>query len=420
MTKISPSSPLDEAIRASLHEKTELPWIIGVSGGMDSIGLYHAMKRVFPNKLLHIVHINHQIAKESYQWENFVRLLCQKYGDVFSGEKVTCEPPTEDIARTQRYKVFEKILQTYDKGLLILAHHKNDQEETLLWRFLRGCPIQGLMGIEKNRDMSQPYSLIRPLLGVSREDIERYIMGHDLEYCSDPSNSDLRYTRNHIRNAIMPQIPQRAILTTERLLRYNYEALKEFMNPWLNKDDRIDLQFYPQKSLSSLWTLVSLWLSSQQCLHPSERALKDFCEHILARHEARLDLGQYWVLYYDPIEKIIYKLDAMYFKKHPKPQCIDLNQTTEGIWGIFRWSCAQKEDKTLVIRALTQNDRLDIEENKTISASALWKRFDVKRWERPFYPAVFDTEGKFFQYVQLYIPQKEQGSHPLILNFVKQ
>lgn len=183
--------------------------ILGLSGGADSVCLFHILNVCREKYRIEIfaVHVNHKIrglqAKED---QNFVKELCASY-------QVPCAIVEEDVpalakkekksleetGRIVRYKAFRKFQQELGADYIAVAHHKNDQAETVLHNLCRGSGIAGLAGmrIEQN-------GIIRPLLCVEREEIEEYLKTKGQPYQIDDTNLDNSYRRNMWRNEIIP------------------------------------------------------------------------------------------------------------------------------------------------------------------------------------------------------------------------
>ena len=187
--------------------------IIGVacSGGRDSICLLHYLNSIKSDLDCEIVAVNvdHGIRQTSALDTEFVMQFCKSNGIrayKFKGEalKVAKEEKLtiEQAARKVRYGVFETVIK---KGLvdkIALAHHLNDQAETVLLNIIRGCGLTGAKGMEPVRD--EIY--IRPMLNTPREEIMAYLDEHSLEYVEDETNKDNSYSRNYIRNIVLPAL----------------------------------------------------------------------------------------------------------------------------------------------------------------------------------------------------------------------
>ena len=185
--------------------------VIGVSGGPDSMCLLDILNKL-KDKLdieIFVAHINHMIRKEADEETEFVENFCKEIGvkcfvkriDVIkksADEKIG----TEEAGRKARYDFFEEVLEKVGANKIATAHNANDNAETILMNIFRGTGTQGLKGIEPIRDGK----FIRPIIECERGDIENYCEQNSLNPKIDLSNFENDYTRNKIRNIIIPEL----------------------------------------------------------------------------------------------------------------------------------------------------------------------------------------------------------------------
>jgi len=185
--------------------------VIGLSGGADSICLLLILNEL-KNEIdfnLEAITINHQLRIEADNEIAFVESLCDKLRIPLTKEVVDVRRyqektglGTEEAARILRYEIFDKEIE---KGAKIaLAHHQNDQAETVLFHMFRGSDMKGLKGMDAKRD-----SFIRPLLCVTRDEIEQYLKLKAQPYVTDRSNFDTVYSRNYIRHELLTRATER-------------------------------------------------------------------------------------------------------------------------------------------------------------------------------------------------------------------
>ncbi len=182
---------------------------VALSGGIDSVVLLHLAHQFFKDHdvTLKVLHVNHGISLHANQWQAFCEQMCAKLQLELIVRTVEV-PKTgnlEQHARTLRYQAFLSHCKTGDR--VLLAHHANDQAETLLFRLLRGMHVQSLSGIPETR-LWQGLQLLRPLLLFSRKQIEAYATQHGLAWVEDDSNHNLAFSRNLIRLQVIPQLEQ--------------------------------------------------------------------------------------------------------------------------------------------------------------------------------------------------------------------
>lgn len=188
--------------------------IIGVSGGPDSIALLNILLNIKNRGLLKfdiiVCHVNHLIREEAIDDENYVINFCKtnniecfvkriKIEDISLKQKIG----TEEAGRNERYKFFNEILYKTNSNKIATAHTANDNAETVLMNILRGTGISGLKGIDIKRD-----NIIRPLLENTRNEIEQYCIENKLKPRIDKTNYENYYTRNKVRNMLIPYIKE--------------------------------------------------------------------------------------------------------------------------------------------------------------------------------------------------------------------
>jgi tRNA(Ile)-lysidine synthase len=190
--------------------------LVGVSGGIDSVVLLDLLAVISTRGwcTIHVAHCNHQLRGEaSHQDESFVRRLASKYGLHFhhtsadvAGYSKEYNLGIEAAARIMRYQFFEKAAKACHADAIATAHHSDDNAETLLMNLMRGSGITGLAGIPPRRDLDKKLSYVRPILWLSKKDIEHYAKVRNLEWREDESNTSLNYTRNKIRHELLPML----------------------------------------------------------------------------------------------------------------------------------------------------------------------------------------------------------------------
>lgn len=200
--------------------------ICGVSGGADSLCLFILLHELYKDSpvRLSVMHIHHHLRESADEDAAFVRSLCSELSVPFELKDVDVNAlvaekglSTEEAARILRYHAFEDRLCSIEpdpsKRRLAVAHNLNDDAETVLHNLFRGSGLKGLGGIRPLQPMGS-YTLIRPLLDISRAEIEEYLKNAALNWRTDESNLSNDYERNRIRNILLPmaasQINERA------------------------------------------------------------------------------------------------------------------------------------------------------------------------------------------------------------------
>jgi len=203
--------------------------IIGVSAGPDSMALLHLTKKVSTKKIV-CVHINHGIRKESEEEEIYLQKYCKSNNIIFECLKITTwkEKNFENEARNKRYAFYEQILRKYKSKTLLLAHHGDDLIETILMKIIRGSNLEGYAGI-KIYSKQKNYTIIRPFLYITKEDIIKYNKDNNIKYYLDNTNYLEEYTRNRYRKNILPLLKKEDPLVHLKFLKYS-NTLQEYYN----------------------------------------------------------------------------------------------------------------------------------------------------------------------------------------------
>ena len=175
--------------------------ICGLSGGCDSVVMTHILSKLGLEVVA--IHLNHNWrGEESLRDENFSREFAKSLGIEFYCEKLSFDvKKTETDARVARYLFFKSCAEKFNSKYVFLAHNKNDNAETLLYRVIKGTGLKGLCSIPKHRDI-----FYRPMLDATRQEIETYAKENNLKYVNDSSNDSIEYKRNFIRKEILPLV----------------------------------------------------------------------------------------------------------------------------------------------------------------------------------------------------------------------
>lgn len=203
---------LESALSAALPHSGTL--LLAVSGGADSIALLRAVQRSWlvsnsPKKIARrnviVAHINHGLRKASARDETFVRTLCKKLKIRCIVRTLRGAPQTniEAWARTARYAALQRVRRSIKASWILTAHNRNDVAETFLIKMLQNRDSMLLAPVDRSR------RLIRPLLSVSRREIEVYLTGLGQRWCDDESNADITFARNWVRHDLLPMLEQR-------------------------------------------------------------------------------------------------------------------------------------------------------------------------------------------------------------------
>lgn len=238
--------------------------ILGVSGGADSICMLEILCKLKEklNLTLYVVHVNHGIRGEAAKRDaEFVEGVCKDLGvDFFlyhidvPGIVEETGMSEEEAGRKERYRIFYELLEQKSADKIAVAHNLNDNSETILFNLFRGTGIQGMTGIPVRRD-----KIVRPLLNCTREEIERYLTGIHMDYCTDMTNKSTEYTRNKIRLELFPYIKENINKKAEYNIVNAAEKLSE-INDYLQQQTDIEYKKYVRENII---------LSEAESLHPA-------------------------------------------------------------------------------------------------------------------------------------------------------
>lgn len=180
---------------------------VGYSGGLDSTVLLHALASLrgeLPITLV-AVHVHHGLSSQADAWARHCQSVCDGLAVPLTVSRVQVRPAGQGLeaaARESRYRVFAQ----QDAGALLLAHHRDDQAETVLLQLLRGASARGLAAMPEARLLNETMLLLRPFLQLSRSHLEAYARHHGLDWVEDESNLDPSLARNHVRHTLLPAL----------------------------------------------------------------------------------------------------------------------------------------------------------------------------------------------------------------------
>ncbi len=246
--------------------------IVGISGGGDSVCLLFLLSRYQKKNFFHLqgVHVNHGIrGQEALRDQEYAKELCERLGvpftvytysvpDIAGREKRSLE----ETGRMVRRRAFaQKAAELGGKTVVALAHHENDNAETVLHNLIRGTKVAGLGGIRPVQRSEEGISYIRPLLKVTREEIEAYLKQQQIPWMTDSSNEEIVYTRNRIRHKILPEMEK----INPRAVRHITQAADTFLaiEEYLRgQADRLYRE-YVEKKENGYWIQKELFLEKE-------------------------------------------------------------------------------------------------------------------------------------------------------------
>jgi tRNA(Ile)-lysidine synthase len=219
------SSAVDDALSQApapqpgrSRSRPDAPLVVAYSGGRDSTALLSLVCALRDRRAPgfgrpHAVHVHHGLHRDADSWVSHCEAQCAALKAPLTVQRVFVERRglgVEAAAREARYQALAQAARELGARAVLTAHHLDDRLETFLLQWIRGAGLDGLSGMaparELDADGASPIVLLRPLLHVPRERIERYLQLKELAFIDDPGNSDLRFDRNAIRQQVMPEL----------------------------------------------------------------------------------------------------------------------------------------------------------------------------------------------------------------------
>ena len=340
--------------------------LVGLSGGLDSCVLLHLFSNYCKNNqnqnqqapfALSAMHVHHGISQNADAWALFCQTLCYAYQIPFQAVQVKLNKQSklgiEAEARLLRYGA---LLQGSHDWVAV-AHHQDDQAETLLLQLLRGAGVRGLASMAAHNSQQR---LLRPLLNISRADLEAYAHFYQLQWVEDESNMQQDYDRNFLRHSVLPIINSRypqsqktlaraAANLAEALLLQDDLALidseKCIFNQQLILDNVSKLSVIRQKNL------VRWWLQKQSHNMPSASKLDEILQQLL---QAKADAN---------VQVVLDSTSGMTIRRHQGLAYV-VKQASQGLTQALIWQGEETltlPDQSILKFSYAQGQGLDIE-----------------------------------------------------------
>lgn len=276
--------------------------------------LLFLLSEIYPNRI-RAIYVNHQLQAPSRAWGELVQAFCKTLDVECIVQAVeVSQGNLENQARTARYQAFSQHLQADE--ILVLAHHQQDQAETMLLRLLSGTGVKGLAAMQCYEQREQ-FNLWRPLLQLTREQIGQWVEQLQLPFVNDPSNLDQHYDRAWCRGQLWPMLQQRypqmqsALARCSQLMHDADQILQEvLLQDWQScgNTEQLDLEKLQQLSLARQRQLLSAWMKGEQTYRPALQMIKRLQQEVIAaKSDAQAALhcnGYYYVRY----QAVIYRL----------------------------------------------------------------------------------------------------------------
>ena len=263
-------------------------YLVAFSGGLDSTALLQTMVEIRDQLSAAVlaIHINHGLQGDADDWQAHCQSVCDSLDIRLISEQLTvpveARKSPEALARDARYQAISQHMENGD--LLLTAHHQDDQAETLLLNLLRGAGVHGLAAMRPHQSWRQGH-LGRPLLDWPRSALQTYLQSRGARWLEDPSNQDTRYSRNYLRQHVLPEITGRWPAAVQRLTSsaalcaqaaglLNQLADEDLLACNGNPPDVIELTPFGELSQARQTLLLRRWAQRNQLPLPSQKILQ--------------------------------------------------------------------------------------------------------------------------------------------------
>lgn len=318
-------------IPLSLRQQKPTIWI-ACSGGRDSMTLLYACFHL--NLSISVIHINHQLQEVlNDDWQIFVEDFCKSKAipciSISLNWDKNLKNANEQQARQARYQAILSVIET--NAILALAHHANDQVETLLMNICQGTGITGLTGMKtwsQQQEFGKPIWLWRPLLSISRQQITDFVEKFQVPFVDDPTNIGCKNHRAFLRERIFPVLEQRfngMIQNVQRTMQNMTEVqqilqetiqqdlnLCQVSSGWTLHQQCLDIQRLQQLSNPRRLQLLHQWIKGEQKFAPSRKTIEQVNQLILQDNLDQQTIIQWQGLHIRRYRQILYRLDNIY------------------------------------------------------------------------------------------------------------
>ena len=261
--------------------------VVGFSGGADSSLALHVtseyLKGIDASSKLLAVHVNHMSQSDSKTWEQHCAEVCKAISIKFKAFQKHVDIKGEGFEAAAR-KIRQEIFASFDANtVIVLGHHLDDQVETVLFRMLRGTGMKGLSGMNRMSTFGDK-TVIRPLFALNKLDILKTLDGRGIEFITDNSNEDNAYSRNYIRNLIVPKILERwpagskNIARMANLARQQADLLAQLLEDNLkdvSDESGLSTEGLKQYDAFHRSELIRMWLDRNGYASPNENQMKE-------------------------------------------------------------------------------------------------------------------------------------------------
>lgn len=393
---------------------------LAISGGVDSMVLYHLLSTIHAQAYgrLILLHVNHGQRAASVEEAAYIEKMAQQDGHICEIEilSIPSDAFSQERARQARYHFFDVMMKRYGADVLLTAHHLDDQYETILHSLLSGRHLPGSMGIPAERGREE-YRIVRPLISVSREEIEAYAQKHGVVHFEDETNSRTDYTRNYIRHRLMPPIKESTNLQEAHLLRLRDDMaeiddlLQEKAEAFLEGRgaDLPRKDFNAQKHIIRLY-IMQAWLK-EDGVEPRRRYIEEIMSVIASdTANASFEAGDV---------RIVISYDHIIRKqgKGENAGMMMIEGDGSHVFNGYRiTSRLEPHQYPLMVRTKEAGDRMQLPGIGTKKLSRIFIDGKVPRDEREKMPVILDPDRQIIALGEIYniMGSKEMNSRLLI------
>jgi tRNA(Ile)-lysidine synthase len=421
--------PVNQALKACLGTPTAT-LAVAYSGGLDSAVLLDAAAALAASDGVKLIalHIHHGLSAHADDWLAHCRERCAALDVPFDVAHVQLDEAggqgIEEAARQARYAALGRLCRQHGAQVLLTAHHQDDQAETVLLQLLRGSGLAGMSAMSSGQTAPALLGdaatvIVRPLLDVSRKQIEAYAQARQLKHVDDESNADVRYTRNALRHRVMPVLQKDFAGYQQRLARTAVHAqnaqqlLHEIAEQDLAQcrhDDHLLMPALRALSEQRFFNLMRHWFGLRGMRMPSLAWMEQMRAQLLtAREEAQLCVSHPDGEVHRYRERVYLAPRRVLPDPDDEPPVLALPWQGEAslpvpfCYGVLHFDRVGADDTTrpgldaawlraqaIEVRGRSGGERVRLAENRPArSLKQQYQAADVPAWERPFLPLVF-------------------------------
>ncbi|NQZ08178.1 MAG: tRNA lysidine(34) synthetase TilS [Algicola sp.] len=397
--------------------------VVAYSGGLDSTVLLHMVKQSAPVLPLLAVHVNHNLSPNAVKWQTHCENVCKQWKIPFIAKSVHITSNDQGLEAQARKLRYEAISESIAQNAVVLTgQHQQDQLETFLLQLKRGAGPKGLSCMPRSIEFEKDAVLVRPLLDLTRQELEQYAIDNDLSWIEDESNQDTRFDRNFIRRDVLPTIQARwpgfgkAATRSIGLIAEQQQLVDEMaeqdLQPLQLSANSFDSSGLKKRSKARQRNLVRYWIASQKVTLPSMSVLDNMLSQVIdAKPDAtpKVKWGDYQLRRY---RDVVYLFDNS-IEQPGVGCCLIVNQPvilndnigtlclTDGLGDEHR---NERGEEALLLRSPMENEIISVRFNvtglsckpqgsaHTRKLKDLFKQHNIPPWQRSRTPLIYYNE----------------------------